>query len=291
MKLMKFIPVALVVIIASTSCVESSKKYKDLLNERNSLKVIEEQYSYALETLNEVEAGFDSINQVEGSVALQISSADNQPKAQKEQIALQFKQVKNVLEENKAKIEELQNKLQRLGKDNKSLNSAIARLQAKLNEKEAILDELQKELSAKNIKIDQLTADVANLNQTLEATVAKADEIVAKQQQQIAQQDKDLHTIHYIVASKKELKDQNIISGKGLFKEKIAGKDFISSAFTSADMREVTRINTNVKKPKILTSHPQGSYNLATAENGTVVIEVIDPSRFWSATKYLIVQN
>ena len=224
MKLIRFIPVLLVVIIASTSCVESSKKYKDLLNERNSLKVVEEQYAYALETLNEVEAGFDSINQVEGSVALQISSAENQPKAQKEQIALQFKQVKTVLEENKAKIEELQNKLNKLGSSNKSLNSAVARLQAKLNEKEAILEELQKELAAKNIKIDQLTADVASLSQSLEETIAKADETSAQQQEMIAQQDKQLHEIHYIVATKKELKEQNIISSKGLFKEKITGK-------------------------------------------------------------------
>lgn len=292
MKVNRLIPALIIVLIATTSCVENSKKYRTLLSERDSLKVIEDQYSYTLDMLNEVEAGFDSINQIEGSVALQISSIENQPKTKKELIAMQFSQVKNVLEENKAKIEELQKKLQNSGKDNKSLRNSIARLQEKLNEKEAILQELQKELENKNIRINELTQDVANLNKALDATIAQANETQNKQQQKISEQDANLHKVYYVVATKKDLKEQNILSGNGLFKAKtVMDKDFNDSAFITGDMREVVKVYTDSKNPKLLSSHPQGTYSLTKVDDGTVVIEIIDPNKFWGVSKYLVVQK
>ena len=113
--------------------------------------------------------------------------------------------VKSVIEENKAKIEELEQKLAALGKSNRTLNNTLARLQTKLEEKEAILVELQKELENKNIKIDELTKDVANLNETLQNTIAQATEYATKQQQQISEQDANLHKVYYVVGTKKEI--------------------------------------------------------------------------------------
>ena len=292
MRKFRFIPAVLIALIATTSCVESSKKYQRLMSERDALKVVEEQYAYTLEMLNEVEEGFEAINQIEGSVALQLNSAENQPKAKKEIIAYQFNQVKSVIEENKAKIEELEQKLAALGKSNRTLNNTLARLQTKLEEKEAILVELQKELENKNIKIDELTKDVANLNETLQNTIAQATEYATKQQQQISEQDANLHKVYYVVGTKKELKEQNILSGNGLFKGKtIMDKDLNNNLFNHEDMRKLEKINISSRNPKVLSSHPQGSYTLNQADDKNVTLEIIEPEKFWSVTKYLVIQK
>ena len=78
--------------------------FRSLLQCRTYILRLEEvKNSKALDCLNEVENGFYSINQIEGSVALQLNSLESQPKTKKEAIAYQFNQVKNFLEENKAK--------------------------------------------------------------------------------------------------------------------------------------------------------------------------------------------
>jgi hypothetical protein len=41
----------------------------------------------------------------------------------------------------------------------------------------------------------------------------------------------------------------------------------------------------------VLTSHPKESYNLVTAEDKTVTIEILNPALFWSVSKYLVVQK
>ena len=58
--------------------------------------------------------------------------------------------------------------------------------------------------------------------------------------------------------------------------------DFDKSAFTSADLRNLTRIETGSKKPKLLTSHPKESYTLTPGEDKLVTLEITDPAKFWS---------
>ena len=67
--------------------------------------------------------------------------------------------------------------------------------------------------------------------------------------------------------------------------------DFDKSAFTSADLRNLTRIETGSKKPKLLTSHPKESYTLTPGEDKLVTLEITDPAKFWSISKYLVIRK
>jgi hypothetical protein len=44
------------------------------------------------------------------------------------------------------------------------------------------------------------------------------------------------------------------------------------------------------KKAKLVTTHPNESYNLVKNQEGVVEkIDITDPEKFWSASKYLVI--
>jgi hypothetical protein len=93
------------------------------------------------------------------------------------------------------------------------------------------------------------------------------------------------------VATSKKLKDAKIISGGGLFQaKKVMATDFDLQNFTQIDLRNVSSIPTNSNKAKILSLHPQSSYKLVTGADKKITIEISNPSKFWSVSKYLVVQ-
>ena len=112
-----------------------------------------------------------------------------------------------------------------------------------------------------------------------------------QQKSTIQVQDADLNAVWYCVATSKKLKDTKIISNTGLFQaKKVLATDFDKTAFTKVDLRNVSSIPTNSKNVKIISSHPQSSYKLVTGDDKNITIQITDPSKFWSVSKYLVVQ-
>ncbi|MDD3079301.1 MAG: hypothetical protein PHH37_09395 [Paludibacter sp.] len=291
MKSIKFFAIIAVLAFATVSCVENSGKYKNLLAERDSLKIqtdsLENDYNETIGILNDVEAGFASIRASENKVKVDLPGVEGNNVTKRQQIVGELTQIKEILDQNKARIEKLQRISNQQGKKNKTLLETIKRMESELNDKTAFITSLQDELAKKNIKIDELTASVNTLNQN----VTKLNEESASQQTTIKSQDKDLNTVWYCVATVKQLKEDKILSSNGLFRAKtILDKDFNQSAFTQLDLRHASAISTGSKSVKILSTHPQGSYTLNKNEEQLISIEITDPQKFWSVSKYLVVQ-
>lgn len=291
MKSIKFFAIIAVLAFATVSCVENSGKYKNLLAERDSLKIqtdsLENDYNETIGILNDVEAGFASIRASENKVKVDLPGVEGNNVTKRQQIVGELTQIKEILDQNKARIEKLQRISNQQGKKNKTLLETIKRMESELNDKTAFITSLQDELAKKNIKIDELTASVNTLNQD----VTKLNEESASQQTTIKSQDKDLNTVWYCVATAKQLKEDKILSSNGLFRAKtILDKDFNQSAFTQLDLRHASAISTGSKSVKILSTHPQGSYTLNKNEEQLISIEITDPQKFWSVSKYLVVQ-
>jgi len=115
--------------------------------------------------------------------------------------------------------------------------------------------------------------------------------VMEQQKSTIKTQDTDLNSVWYCVAPSKKLKDAKILTNTGLFQsKKVLAVDFDKSAFTQVDLRNVTSIPTNSKKAKVISSHPVDSYKLTTGDDKNITIEITNPSKFWSVSKYLVVQ-
>jgi hypothetical protein len=131
-----------------------------------------------------------------------------------------------------------------------------------------------------------LTTAVSNLNKNVEELSAAK----AERESTIKTQDTELNNVWYILATDKELKAANIISGGGLFRSlQVMKGEFDKSGFTKVDLRNLTTLPLNTKKAKVLSSHPADSYELAVDADKMVTLQIIDAKRFWSVSRYLVI--
>lgn len=290
MKTIRFYVVIATLALVTVSCVENSSKYKAAIAQRDSLalqkQIMDSSYNQTLSLLNDVEKGFSEINQNESDMKVNLKGVEGSSN-RRAQIAAQMSAIKKTMEQNKAKIAQLQRLASKNGKAKSELEETIKRLQSELDAKTAQIQSLQAELEQKNIKINELTTTVTEQGKN----IAEQSSTIEQQKTTIKGQDSDLHTVWYTIGTTKQLKDAKIVTGGGLFQsKKLSASDFDQKNFTQADLRNLSSIPTNSKKVKILSLHPSDSYKLVTGSDKKITIEISNPSKFWSTSKYLVVQ-
>ncbi|MFT3751342.1 MAG: hypothetical protein QM800_00115 [Paludibacter sp.] len=290
MKTIKFFAVIAVLAFMTTSCVENSEKYKAMVAQRDSLalekQASDSNYIRTLTVLNDIETGFAEIAQTETQMKVNLKGVEGAT-SKKEAIVAQMNAIKESMEQNKAKIAELQQLAAKNKKANGMLTATIKRLQTELEEKTAQIQSLQAEFEQKNIKINELTTTVSDQSKN----IAEQQSAMEQQKSTIKTQDTNLNTVWYCIATAKKLKEDKIVTSAGLFQpKKVMDTEFNSSSFTQVDLRSISSIPTGSKKAKILSSHPKNSYNLVVGADKNITIEITDQSKFWSVSKYLIVQ-
>ncbi|MGC9151585.1 MAG: hypothetical protein ACP5F6_07490 [Microbacter sp.] len=248
-------------------------------------------------------------------------------KAQLENETNDYLNSMNEIEDNFAKIKEMQNFIE-TNKSNENqpdiharINDDFIQISEILKANQEKLASLNYKLRRSNLRIAALEKTIARLNATLnekiqtiqdlstqlkikDATITELSKNIdtlhqavntlsaqkQAQQQELAEQEAKLNTAWYVFGTAKELKAQKIISGGGLFSpEKVFQKDFNKQYFVKIDIRQVKTIPLYSKKVKILTVHPQGSYTL-DKKNGNYVLNIKDYKEFWSISRYLVIQ-
>lgn len=272
---------ALVSMLAS--CLDGFKSNNGGDRERDSLRNIIDQKDNELNdlmgTFNEIQQGFDLINEAEGRVNMMRMGAENNNSAENIRENMQF--IQETLDENKRKIEELQSKLKSCSINSAKLKEAINSLTQQLTEKNAELEKLRAQLAEKDVKIEQLSGTVTNL-QTENAQVKQQRDETA----QIARnQDAQLNTAWYVFGTSKELKAEGILS-----KGEVLQGNYNKNYFTQIDIRKVNVIPLESKSASILTNHPAGSYTLLKDSKGKYTLRITDVAQFWSVSKYLVVK-
>jgi chromosome segregation ATPase len=291
MKAIKFYALIVALAFITASCVENSGKYKAVIAQRDSLEMekqaLDSSYNQTLTLLNDIETGFAEISQNESQMKVSLKGVEGPKTNKRELIGAQMKAIKEGIEKNKAKIAELRQLAAKKGKANGMLTETIKRLQSTMDEKDVQIKSLQAELDQKNIKINELATTVDNQSKN----IAEQQNVLEQQKSTIKSQDTDMNTVWYCVASSKKLKEAKIISNTGLFQsKKVMNNEFDKKAFTQVDLRNISSIPTKSKKIKIISIHPKNSYNLVTGTNKNITIEITNPSKFWSVSKYLVVQ-
>lgn len=271
------------------SCGQNSKEVKRLQAESDSLK-IENMRNNAemdemLSLLNDIETDFQSIRDAENFLAIQ-QNAELTP-SKREQIKQNMQLIKETLDKNKEKISELESKLNKSNVQSGALRKTIDRLTAEMDQKTTMIITLQEELAQKNVRIQELDEMVSSLNEDVEELAATT----VVQAETVKQKDKELNTAYYCFGTAKELKDQNILSGGGLFaKSKVLQGDFNREYFMKIDLREVTEIPLFAGKAKLRSNHPAGSYEFSKDQEGNITFKINDIKSFWSLGKFLVIE-
>ncbi len=275
-----------------TSCnVERSDKYQALLAERDSLYTeavaAKGGFDQALNTINEIESALESVRAQENIIMME-NQEGNTNKAVSEINAIQ-----QTLQENRQKIENLEKQLAEQGATSKALNQTVSRLKKQLEEKDTYIASLKDELQQSKEQIATLNDQVTDLSNNINELNSNLDVMTvqnAAQQATIENQDAMLNTVWVCVAPQQTLVDKGILSKGGLFKSsELTKQGYDKSQFAEIDKREVESIPLNTKKPTIMTSHPESSYQIVEVEGGNKVLEILDKESFWSISNYLVV--
>ena len=261
------------------SCGQNSAEYKKLKAENDSLKIentkATSEMNEILSTLNDVEADIQSIRDAENYLNLQQQTGGEFSKSNREQIKQNMQLISETLKKNKETISQLEDKLKK------------SRLSSELDQKATMIVALQEDLAKKNVRIQELDEMVSSLNEDVENLATTA----AVQSEKLNEQDKALNTAYYCFGTAKELKDQKILSGGGLFsKSKVLQSGFNKDYFISVDVREVKEIPLFAAKAKLKSNHPEGSYEFVKDEDGNLTLNITDPKTFWSLGKYLVIE-
>ncbi|HCC86207.1 MAG TPA: hypothetical protein DEQ06_06425 [Porphyromonadaceae bacterium] len=269
----------------AVSCtnVKESKEYKELQAERDSLLMhsasVASEAAEMMSVISEVEANFAKIREAEKYIATQSAQGGEMTQDTKQRVQENFKMINEILQRNKEQLEELNRKQSAGNKEIATLKNTINRLNEEMRESSNRLVELQEELARKDEQIALLAEDVTALAQEAE-----------QQSAIIQEQEKTLHTAYYVFGTASELKEQKILSGGFLRQTRVLQDTFNKDYFLKIDIREVTEIPLYAPNAKLWSTHPEGTYEFVKGDDGNLTFVITDTQRFWSLTKYLIIE-
>ena len=200
-----------------------------------------------------------------------------------EEIDNDIKAIDRLLRENKVKIASLQSAVAQLRKANlrlDGLEKMIRDMSAQLAEKKNEIARLRENLTQMGVEVETLTEQVAVRSEQVETLNTEKVEL-----------ENQLNTVYYIVGTEKELREAQIINKQGFIGRTLTvGRNSNFDSFTMTDSRLLSEVPVGQKKATLVTSHPEGSYELVTDANKVVEKLIItDPVRFWESSKILII--
>lgn len=263
--------------------VRDSSEYKQLKSERDSLLTETATANHEIEemmaVINDVEENFNQIREAERYLAVQSADRGELSANTKERISDNFKMINEVLQKNKAQLAELDKKYSASTSQTAALRRTIERLNREMEERSSQISELQTELSRRDQTIAELSTSVTELSDHVE-----------EQTVTIREQDKALNKAYFVFGTMSELRAQKILSGGFLRTTRVLEDTFNKDYFIEIDIRETTRIPLYDKDAKLWSNHPRDTYEFEKGADGNLTFVVTDVTRFWSLTKYLIIE-
>jgi chromosome segregation ATPase len=267
-----------------TSCVKNSSEYKKLQAENDSLALANVQANSELDQilllLNEVEDNFRSIKTAENYLSVQSNTPGELTPSNRERIHSNMKFVTETLEKNRQQIADLEKKLKASKFNSSQLSKTLENLRTELEEKTMSLVALRDELEKKDVQIAELSANVTNLSNDVQSLTVQSVE----QQNTISQQQTEINRVYYCFGTSGELKEQKILVRGQL------GTDFNRNYFIPENKKTLKIIPLYAKKGKLVSKHPEGSYEFTKDVDGKAELRILDAQIFWSLTKYLVIQ-
>ncbi|MCW3786352.1 hypothetical protein [Plebeiibacterium sediminum] len=236
-----------------------------------------------------IDENLQAIKEKENLIQVNMGTPEANSDQIQDKINNDIQDIYNLMLANKERIAELEQQIKKSGSDNKNLTNLVTRLNKQLKDKSVEIIELRELLNTKNIEIASLNFTVEGMSQVIDS-IRRSNE---RTQAVLDSTTIELYSGYYAFGTKKELREHNVISNEGLpiiGKQKVLTEDFNEDYFTKVDIREVEDIPLFRPKYKILTNHPEGSYEILNGEEDTKTIKILNKEDFWSISRFLVVQ-
>jgi chromosome segregation ATPase len=198
----------------------------------------------------------------------------------------------------KRNIEHLKELLEKNDNKYKSLQRIIANTRNERSLFNSRIDSLNNNISGKDNEIAGLNRNIENLKNQVNTQQERINQLAsfnANQNTKINEMVNKLNTAHFVVGNSKNLKEKDIIVKKGGFlglfgRVNKLNPQFNRDEFKTVDIQTETIIPLQGEKINIVTVHPSDTYTIIDSSN-VKVLEITDPEKFWTASKYLVVEN
>jgi len=236
------------------------------------------------EFLTVISSGLDSISRQQSDI---FNPSKESLTPSREQIKQDLSRFQQTLKEQRERIAQLEKKLNLSTNEGHKMKAIINSLTAELAEKEAQVAALEDEINDKNLTIMDLGKRLGALTRRN----AAQEQVITSQGKMLETQDEQLNEGFVKIATERELKDLGLLEKKFLSKTKLDISNIDKNQFKSIDIRNNTELEISSKsEPKVWTQMPADSYTLEKNGKGKWKLSIIDPSRFWSVSKFLIIQ-
>lgn len=278
--------------ISIFSCSQNSEVIEDNISAIDSVNIVLDNKNHELDQLNQIINDKDSIN---NEYALYIQNIKNNLREiqKSESIVQNHRSNPEYFLSDSMDISAEIIKMAELIKENQSL---ISKLNVGLNKsnnenltyKRQIID-LSEEVASSTREIFYLQEEL----ESLDASFRDLFENYTEKVNSLNELEIELDNVWYTFGTKSELINNNVISKEGGFiglgKVKKLNNELNTDYFTLGSKKVTSTIKLGVKNAKLITSHPESSYEL-TGEKVVEELKIIDNERFWSNSKYLVIE-
>jgi chromosome segregation ATPase len=250
----------------------------------------------------EIDALFEVLSDIENNLT-EISSRYSQISALRQQnpeknanvkgeITDQLAVIESIMTQNKEKIAKLNAQISNLKSENNKLQEFIESLNSRMAEQETQINNLTQELSISKETIHKLSANVSELKQSNQ----DKDKTIAQQNAEMEYLNDQSHRAYYVVGTYDELKEKGIVNKEGglIFKQQHATSNVNAKNFNLIDRNKVTTIDINLRKARLISSHPKDSYEIIYDDSDSKLarqLVIKDVNKFWSNTDFLIIST
>lgn len=281
---MKKIVIIVAGIIMMTACQNQNESTTRLQQQVDSLQTIvddkDAELNDIIETMTEVQAGIRRIAEAEGRVT--VADGSQESASSRAIIRDNMDYICEAMQQNRDLVAQLREKLNASRFKADKLKNLVDGLQTQVETQNQRIQELQASLVEKDSTILSQVSRIDSLSQS----ISNLTELAEEQAGTMARQEKEINSAWFVYGTKAELKEQGILRDGEVLKDNDFNKDY----FTEIDLRHVKDIKTYSKSARLLTTHPDGSYMLTKDGNGYYELHISNPSRFWSVSKYLVMQ-
>ena len=247
---------------------------------RQELATALEERDQLLCLVKEISVSMDQIRNLENIMTVTGTHAKENP-SQRTRILSDISSLKRTLKQRREQLAQLETRLEESSLYTDELKSTVKVLYNQIDTQTREIENLRGQLTMANARIDSLNNAVDSLNTTMATINDNLDMANAAS----TRLEDELNTCYYIVASKSELKNHQILETGFLRKG-----DFDKGFFLIGDKRNMHTLELNSAKARVYTNHPEDSYTIKE-DNHKKILVILNPDKFWSLTNYLVIQT
>lgn len=286
---MKLLPLAVASLVIMTGCSKSGNNNNvdnyqpgtDYVRDSLQQQLADQDSVIALMT--EISDAMQQIKSMEGL----ISQSGDELTNRRQQLRNDMQLIQQSIIKNRERLAQLEQRLAKSNSNNAQLKRAVISLKNQIAAQELTISGLRSDLAAANIQIEELT----NVNDSLTGTVNAVEMAHEEALRENYELRNEMNKAYYVVGSKKELKNHNIIETGFMRKTKLSPSDYELTYFTAIDRRMFNTLPLHSKKAEVMSNHNKNSYTITSDENGMKTLNITDPDLFWATSNFLVVKT